>query len=191
MYNKPQGTLPEANISSVALRTSAVKSSRWYAFLRGGGSQANSLADCFWGHLPVQASGITLRLNCITIQYKICIFEDFGSEVLKVNPFLYGSSYRPSLRAFPEAVLISIQIRNFEDFGSEVLKVWVGFLEMACRISLRGFSLRLRNWTCRVGQVVCKVVICCAVSNTRTVLQRLLLHTAAVAQYEKGVSCNP
>ncbi|KAI8457842.1 hypothetical protein BY996DRAFT_6411355 [Phakopsora pachyrhizi] len=52
MYTKPQGTLPEANISSVALRTSAVKSSRWYAFLRGGGSQANSLADRFWGHLP-------------------------------------------------------------------------------------------------------------------------------------------
>ncbi|KAI8453120.1 hypothetical protein BY996DRAFT_6414919 [Phakopsora pachyrhizi] len=47
MYTKPQGTLPEANISSLALRTSAVKSSRWYAFLRGGGSQANSLADCF------------------------------------------------------------------------------------------------------------------------------------------------
>ncbi|KAI8446547.1 hypothetical protein BY996DRAFT_6422342 [Phakopsora pachyrhizi] len=47
MHNKPQGTLPEADISLVALRTSAVKSSKWYAFFGGGGSQANSLAGCF------------------------------------------------------------------------------------------------------------------------------------------------
>ncbi|KAI8456566.1 hypothetical protein BY996DRAFT_6412286 [Phakopsora pachyrhizi] len=115
MYTKPQGTLPEANISLLALRTSAVKSSRWYAFLRGGGSQANSLADRFWGHLPGR------------------LFRD-------------GLQDKPQ-GLFPEAEKLDLQ-----------------------------------------GRVVCKAVICCAV---HTVLRLLLLHTAAVAQYEKGVSCNP
>ncbi|KAI8458815.1 hypothetical protein BY996DRAFT_6410650 [Phakopsora pachyrhizi] len=126
MYNKPQGTLPEANISLVALRTSAVKSSRWYDFFGGGGSQANSLADCFGDTCPVglsynvvQASRLTLRLNCITIQDKICIFEDFGSEVLKVwvGFFRDGLQDKPQ-GLFPEAEKLDLQGRAEDSVSS-------------------------------------------------------------------------
>ncbi|KAI8444545.1 hypothetical protein BY996DRAFT_6425698 [Phakopsora pachyrhizi] len=83
--------------------------------------------------------------------------------------------YSTSLRAYPEAqlyLLFNIKISIFEDFGGEVLKRW------ACRISLRGFSLRMKRLDLqgRAGLLFAAHFYCAA---------------AAAAQYEKGVSCNP
>ncbi|KAI8446328.1 hypothetical protein BY996DRAFT_6422707 [Phakopsora pachyrhizi] len=67
MYNKPQGTLPEADISSVALRTSAVKSSRCYRPSLRAFPEAESTSN------------------------SIRNFEDFDSEVFKA--WVCGSSH--------------------------------------------------------------------------------------------------
>ncbi|KAI8448008.1 hypothetical protein BY996DRAFT_6420306 [Phakopsora pachyrhizi] len=86
------------------------------------------------------------------------------------------SSYRTSLRAFPEAELTFDSIRNFEDFGSEVLKVWVVFLEVGLQDKPQGHfpeADKIRP----AGVVIC----CVAVAAAQLVTQVLFYCAAAAA----------